>query len=110
MAAGAAYHLAFAGLLKLEGINPKSVTVVPSQGAAPGFQELASGGVQIVPSSLPEGKPMIDAGRVKSLAVLSKEKIGGVPKCADRQGSHRQGLFGRNMARHRGAGQPSGRR
>jgi tripartite-type tricarboxylate transporter receptor subunit TctC len=79
MAAGAAYHLAFAGLLKLEGINPKSVTVVPSQGAAPGFQELASGGVQIVPSSLPEGKPMIDAGRVKSLAVLAKEKIAAFP-------------------------------
>ena len=79
MAAGAAYHLAFAGLLKLEGINPKSVTVVPSQGAAPGFQELASGGVQIVPSSLPEGKPMIDAGRVKSLAVLAKDRIAAFP-------------------------------
>lgn len=79
MAAGAAYHLAFAGLLQLEGINPKSVTVVPSQGAAPGFQELASGGVQIVPSSLPEGKPMFDAGRVKALAVMSKDKIAAFP-------------------------------
>ncbi len=79
MAAGAAYHLAFAGLLQLEGINPKSVAVVPSQGAAPGFQELASGGVQIVPSSLPEGKAMFDAGRVKSLAVMSKEKIAAFP-------------------------------
>lgn len=79
MAAGAAYHLAFAGLLQLEGIDPKAVVVVPSQGAAPGFQELASGGVQIVPSSLPEGKPMFDAGRVKSLAVMSKEKIGAFP-------------------------------
>ena len=79
MAAGAAYHLAFAGLLQLEGINPKSVAVVPSQGAAPGFQELASGGVQIVPSSLPEGKAMFDAGRVKSLVVMSKEKISAFP-------------------------------
>jgi tripartite-type tricarboxylate transporter receptor subunit TctC len=79
MASGAAYHLAFAGLLQLEGIDPKSVVVVPSQGAAPGFQELASGGVQIVPSSLPEGKPMMDAGKVKSLAVLSSEKIGAFP-------------------------------
>jgi tripartite-type tricarboxylate transporter receptor subunit TctC len=80
MAAGAAYHLAFAGLLQLEGINPKSVAVVPSQGAAPGFQELASGGVQIVPSSLPEGKAMFDAGRVKALAVMSKEVISAFPK------------------------------
>lgn len=80
MAAGAAYHLAFAGLLQLEGINPKSVTVVPSQGAAPGFQELASGGVQIVPSSLPEGKAMFDAGRVQALAVMAKETISAFPK------------------------------
>jgi tripartite-type tricarboxylate transporter receptor subunit TctC len=79
MAAGAAYHLAFASLLKQEGIDPKKVPVVPSQGAAPGFQELASGGVQIVPSSLPEGKPMMDAGKVKSLAVLAKEKIAAFP-------------------------------
>jgi tripartite-type tricarboxylate transporter receptor subunit TctC len=79
MAAGAAYHLAFAGLLQQEGIDPKSVVVVPSQGAAPGFQELAAGGVQIVPSSLPEGKPMMDAGKVKALAVLSKEKIAAFP-------------------------------
>jgi tripartite-type tricarboxylate transporter receptor subunit TctC len=79
MAAGAAYHLAFAGLLQLEGIDPKAVTVVPSQGAAPGFQELAAGGVQIVPSSLPEGKAMMDAGRVKALAVMAKEPIGAFP-------------------------------
>jgi len=79
MAAGAAYHLAFAGLLREEGIDPKAVVVVPSQGAAPGFQELASGGVQIVPSSLPEGKPMMDAGKVKALAVLSKERIAAFP-------------------------------
>jgi tripartite-type tricarboxylate transporter receptor subunit TctC len=65
MAPGAGYHLAFSGLLNAEGIDPLKVVVVPSQGAAPGFQELAAGGVQIVPSSLPEAKSMIDAGQVK---------------------------------------------
>lgn len=79
MAPGAAYHLAFAGLLNAEGIDPNNVTVVPSQGAAPGFQELAAGGVQIVPSSLPEAKAMIDAGQVKTLAVLSDERLGAFP-------------------------------
>lgn len=101
MAAGAAYHLAFAGLLQLEGINPKSVAVVPSQGAAPGFQELASGGVQIVPSSLPEGKPMFDAGRVKSLAVMSKEKISAfpsVPTVKDAIGKDYEGGTWRGLA------------
>ncbi|WP_281985380.1 tripartite tricarboxylate transporter substrate binding protein [Thalassorhabdomicrobium marinisediminis] len=75
MAPGAGYHLAFSALLNAEGIDPGKVTVVPSQGAAPGFQELAAGGVEIIPSSLPEAKPMMDAGEVKSLAVLAAERL-----------------------------------
>jgi tripartite-type tricarboxylate transporter receptor subunit TctC len=71
---GAAYHLAFAGLLHSVGIDPKAVTLVPSQGAAPGFQELASGGVQFVPNALPEGKAMVESGRARALAVLSTER------------------------------------
>ncbi|MCF3934918.1 tripartite tricarboxylate transporter substrate binding protein [Acuticoccus sp. M5D2P5] len=79
MAPGAGYHLAFSTLLNHEGIDPNKVTVVPSQGAAPGFQELAAGGVEIVPSSLPEAKSMIDAGQVKTLAVLSEERLNAFP-------------------------------
>lgn len=79
MAPGAGYHLAFSSLLNNQGIDPNKVTVVPSQGAAPGFQELAAGGVEIVPSSLPEAKSMIDAGQVKTLAVLSEERLGAFP-------------------------------
>ncbi|NDW00886.1 tripartite tricarboxylate transporter substrate binding protein [Salipiger sp. PrR002] len=73
-AVGAAYHLAFAGFLQQQGVDPLKVTMVPSQGAAPGFQELAAGGVQIIPSSLPEGKTMMDAGRSKALAVFAEER------------------------------------
>ncbi|MEF2552630.1 tripartite tricarboxylate transporter substrate binding protein [Aurantimonas sp. A2-1-M11] len=79
MAPGAGYHLAFSGLLHAEGIDPNKVLVVPSQGAAPGFQELAAGGVEIVPSSLPEAKPMMDAGEVKSLAVLADQRLDAFP-------------------------------
>lgn len=75
MGAGAAYHLAFAGFLKANGVDPLIVTHVPSQGAAPGFQELAAGGVQIIPSSLPEGLSMMQAGKSKPLAVLSETRI-----------------------------------
>lgn len=74
MGAGSAYHLAFAGFLKANGVDPLAVTLVPSQGAAPGFQELASGGVQIIPSSLPEGLAMMQAGKVKALAVLAEAR------------------------------------
>jgi tripartite-type tricarboxylate transporter receptor subunit TctC len=79
MPVGAGYHLAFAGLLRERGIDPKAVTVVPSQGAAPGFQELAAGGVEIVPSSLPEAQTMIEAGRAKPLAVMAKERLEAFP-------------------------------
>lgn len=79
MGPGAGYHLALSGLLNAEGIDPNVVTVVPSQGAAPGFQELAAGGVDLVPSSLPEAKAMIDAGEVKALAVLSSERLAAFP-------------------------------
>jgi tripartite-type tricarboxylate transporter receptor subunit TctC len=71
---GAAYHLAVSDLLISQGIDPKSVPLVPSQGAAPGFQELASGGVHLAPFSLPEGKAMLEAGVVRPLATLSNSR------------------------------------
>lgn len=74
MGPGAAYHLAFAELLQKQDVDPLKVTVIPSQGAAPGFQELAAGGVDIIPSSLPEGRTMMEAGRSKAVAVLSEER------------------------------------
>ncbi|WP_417248578.1 Bug family tripartite tricarboxylate transporter substrate binding protein [Celeribacter sp.] len=76
---GAAYHLAFASFLNQNGVDPTNIVVVPSQGAAPGFQELVAGGVSIVPSSLPEAASMRDAGLVKTLAVLSAERLDAYP-------------------------------
>ncbi len=76
---GAGYHLALAGLLTDNGIDPKVIAVVPSQGAAPGFQELVSGGVDIVPSSLPEAAPMLESGLIRTLAVLAPERLAAYP-------------------------------
>lgn len=76
---GAAYHLAFAGFLKANGVDPLAVTLVPSQGAAPGFQELAAGGIDVVLSSLPEGMAMMQAEKSKPLAVFSEERIAAFP-------------------------------
>ena len=52
-------------------VDPASVPWVPSNGAAPGLQDLVAGGVQIAPVSLPEARSLIDAGKVKSLAVMA---------------------------------------
>ena len=68
---GGIWHLAIAGLLKDQGIDPAAVPWVPSNGAAPGLQDLVAGGVDIVPCSIPEARSLIDAGKVKSLAIFA---------------------------------------
>jgi len=68
---GGIWHLAIAGMLQNLKIDPASVPWVPSNGAAPGLQDLVAGGVQIAPVSLPEARSLIDAGKVKSLAVMA---------------------------------------
>jgi tripartite-type tricarboxylate transporter receptor subunit TctC len=68
---GGIWHLAIAGLLKDQGIDPATVPWVPSTGAATGLQDLVAGGVEIVPCSIPEARSLIDAGKVKSLAIFA---------------------------------------
>jgi putative tricarboxylic transport membrane protein len=67
---GGIWHLALAGMLKDVKIDPAAVPWVPSNGAAPGLQDLVAGGVDIVPCSIPEARSLIDAGKVKSLAIM----------------------------------------
>jgi len=71
---GGIWHIAMAGLLKTAGLDPASVPFVPSNGAAPAMLELAAGGIDIVPTSLPEARSMIDAGKAKPLAVMADER------------------------------------
>jgi tripartite-type tricarboxylate transporter receptor subunit TctC len=68
---GGIWHLAIAGLLNDLKIPPSSVVWVPSNGAAPGLQDLVAGGVDLVPCSIPEARSLIDAGKVKSLAIFA---------------------------------------
>jgi tripartite-type tricarboxylate transporter receptor subunit TctC len=71
---GGIWHLAIAGLLSELGVDPAAVVWVPSEGAAPGLQDLVAGGVDMVPASIPEARSLLDAGRVKSLAVMSSDR------------------------------------
>jgi tripartite-type tricarboxylate transporter receptor subunit TctC len=71
---GGIWHLAIAGMLKEMGVDPAAVPWVPSNGAAPGLQDMVAGGVQIVPCSLPEARALIDAGKVKSLVVMADKR------------------------------------
>jgi tripartite-type tricarboxylate transporter receptor subunit TctC len=68
---GGIWHLAMAGLLKDMKLEPSAVPFVPSNGAAPAMVELVAGGIDIVPTSLPEARSMIDAGKARPLAVMA---------------------------------------
>jgi tripartite-type tricarboxylate transporter receptor subunit TctC len=68
---GGIWHLALAGLLRDQKIDPASVPWVPSNGAAPGLQDMVAGGIEIAPVSLPEARSLIDAGKVRSLAIMN---------------------------------------
>jgi len=77
---GGIWHLAIAGMLRDMKVDPATVPWVPSNGAAPGLQDLVAGGVQIAPVSLPEARSLIDAGKVKSLAVMADAPSALYPK------------------------------
>jgi tripartite-type tricarboxylate transporter receptor subunit TctC len=77
---GGIWHLGIAGLLKDQGIDPSALPWVPSQGAAPGMQDLVAGGVDVVPCSLPEARAMIDAGKARPLAIMDASPSALYPK------------------------------
>jgi tripartite-type tricarboxylate transporter receptor subunit TctC len=67
---GGIWHLAIAGMLRSLNVDPAASPWVPSNGAAPGLQDLVAGGIEIVPCSLPEARSLIDSGKVRSLAIM----------------------------------------
>jgi tripartite-type tricarboxylate transporter receptor subunit TctC len=71
---GGIWHLAIAGLLRDQKVDPTALPWVPSNGAAPGLQDMVAGGVEVAPCSLPEARSLIDAGKVKSLAIMDPKR------------------------------------
>src|SRR6187399_1490690 len=76
---GGIWHLALAGMLKDLKVDPAAAPWVPSNGAAPGLQDMVAGGVDIVPCSIPEARSLIDAGKVRSLAIMDSASPGLYP-------------------------------
>jgi tripartite-type tricarboxylate transporter receptor subunit TctC len=70
---GGIWHVALCGLLQEQKIAPDAVVWVPSVSNAAGLLDLVAGGVDLVPGSHPEGRSLIDARKVKSLAILDEK-------------------------------------
>jgi tripartite-type tricarboxylate transporter receptor subunit TctC len=71
---GGIWDLARAGWLKTAGIPVDALPWVPSNGAAPALQELLAGGYQVVTCSLPEARAMIEAKKVRGLAIMAEKR------------------------------------
>ncbi len=71
---GGVYDLARAGMLKTAGIPVDAMPFVPSTGAAPALEDLVAGRVQVVTASLVEGRPLINAGKVRALANMAEKR------------------------------------
>jgi tripartite-type tricarboxylate transporter receptor subunit TctC len=71
---GGIWDLARAGWLKTAGIPVEAMPWVPSNGAAPALQEMLAEGIQVVPCSLPEARAMIEAKKVRALAVMAENR------------------------------------
>lgn len=85
-ALGGIWHLALAGMLNAEGMDPESIMWIPSQGAAPAMQELIAGGVDMVTPALSEGRSLVDSGELRALAYMHDspmEALPDVPLTAD---------------------------
>ena len=107
---GGIWHLAIAGLLKEQGIDPSALPWVPSNGAAPGMQDMVAGGVDVVPCSIPEARAMIDAGKARALAIMDANPPALYPNVPTLQEGARQQLGDRRLARDRRAQGHPGRR
>ena len=71
---GGIWHLAMAGWLKAIGLSPKAIKWIPSKGAAPALQDLMAGGIDMSTCSLPEAATLIEAGRVRPLAIMADKR------------------------------------
>ena len=68
---GGIWHVAMAGWMKAIGMSPNAIKWIPSKGAAPALQDLMAKGIDMSTCSLPEAATLIEAGRVRPLAVMA---------------------------------------
>lgn len=73
-AQGGIWHVAEAGWMVANDLDAGHVKWVPSEGSASAITEMVAGGISIVTASLPEGRSMIEAGRIIPLATMSDER------------------------------------
>ncbi len=73
---GAFHHLAAALFTNMAGIK---MTHVPYRGTAPALNDLMGGYIQLMFSDLGPALPLINAGKIRPLAVTTKQRVAALP-------------------------------
>ncbi|MBO0347045.1 tripartite tricarboxylate transporter substrate binding protein [Roseibium sp. CAU 1637] len=76
---GGSWHLALAGLLNELDISADALPWIPSKGAATGLLDIVAGGAHVAPVSLPEAAALAEAGKLKTLAIMSNQRAENFP-------------------------------
>ncbi len=76
---GGSWPIAVLTLFDKWGIDLEQLKMIPGQGAAAALQDLAAGGMDVVPSSVAEAGPLIAAGRIRGLAVFGGQRLSAFP-------------------------------
>jgi len=76
----ASWDIPFVSMLMDQGVDVSKINLIPAQGSAAGLQEMVSGGLDIVLASVPETDALVDAGHVRTVAVLNRERLQKYPQ------------------------------
>ncbi|WP_235897427.1 tripartite tricarboxylate transporter substrate binding protein [Neoaquamicrobium microcysteis] len=76
---GGSWHLALAGLLNKVEVPSDAMPWIPSKGASTGLLDVVAGGADVAPVSLPEAASLLEAGKLKTLAIMSGERAKNFP-------------------------------
>lgn len=77
---GGIWHLAQGAWLTALGLSAGDLRWIPTDGAAQAIQELMAGGVDSITCSLPEAAAMLNAKRVRALAIMADERDPNYPE------------------------------
>ncbi len=76
---GGIWHVALAGWLTHGGSKADDLVWISINGSAPSLQELLAGGVDVVCCSVAEAQALLDARRIRCLAVMAQRRSDSLP-------------------------------
>ncbi|MGK6316610.1 Bug family tripartite tricarboxylate transporter substrate binding protein [Neorhizobium sp. DT-125] len=71
----ASWDIPFVAMLLDQGVDVTNLNLIPGAGSSAALQELAAGGVDVVLCSIPETTALAQAGVVRTVAVMSEERV-----------------------------------